>query len=94
MSNRTSEADVVDIASEAGAPRAGGHGREAWRAITRDCCEQRYFTRTQFAGAVTASEINMRQSVPPCSRKSAVPKSIFRSSASSNGAQPIDRAEV
>src|SRR5258708_21339617 len=43
---------------------------------------------------VTASEIYMRQSEPPCSRKSAVPRGIFGSLASSNGAQPIDRAEV
>src|SRR5258708_12611464 len=43
---------------------------------------------------VTASEIYMRQSEPPCSRKSAVPGGIFGSLASSNGAQPIDRAEV
>src|SRR5258708_37522104 len=44
--------------------------------------------------SVTASEIYMRQSEPPCSRKSAVPRGIFGSLASSNGAQPIDRAEV
>jgi hypothetical protein len=45
-------------------------------------------------GGVTASEIYMRQSEPPCSRKSAVPGGIFGSLAWSNGAQPIDRAEV
>jgi hypothetical protein len=49
---------------------------------------------TPSAGSVTASEIYMRQSEPPCSRKSAVPEGIFGSLASSNGAQPIVRAEV
>src|SRR5216683_1197235 len=36
----------------------------------------------------------MRQSGPPCSRKSAVPGGIFGSLASSNGGRPIDRTEV
>jgi hypothetical protein len=45
-------------------------------------------------GGVTASEIYMRQSELPCSRKSAGPGWIFGSLASSNGAQPIDRAGV
>ena len=50
-------------------------------------------SRTQSTGGVTAPEIYMRQSEPPCSRKSAVPGGIFGSLAPSNGAQPI-RAEV
>src|ERR1700682_4056715 len=49
--------------------------------------------RTQSAGGVTASEIYMRQSELPCSRKSAAPGGSFGSLALSNGAQPIDRAE-
>jgi hypothetical protein len=46
------------------------------------------------ASLQTTSEIYMRQSEPPYSRKSAAPGGIFGSLASSNGAQPIDRAEV
>jgi hypothetical protein len=44
--------------------------------------------------AFTASDIYMRQSEPPCSRKSAVPRGIFGSLASSNGAQLMEPAEV
>jgi hypothetical protein len=62
--------------------------------VPRGCCEQALRPRAQSEGGVTASEIYMRQSEPPCSRKSAVPGGIFGSLASSNGAQPIDRAEV
>jgi carbon monoxide dehydrogenase subunit G len=46
------------------------------------------------ASLQTTSEIYMRQSEPPYSRKSAAPGGIFGSLASSNGAQRIDRAEV
>src|SRR5439155_24912835 len=45
-------------------------------------------------GGFTASDIYVRQSEPPCPRKSAVPRGIFGSLASSNGAQPMERAEV
>ena len=44
-------------------------------------------TSSPHAGSVTAPEIYMRQSVPPCSRKSAVPGGIFGSLASSTGAR-------
>src|ERR1700694_3469708 len=52
-----------------------GHGREAWRAAPGSARLLRAALRprTQSAGGVTASEIYMRQSEPPCSRKSAVP---------------------
>ena len=53
-----------------------------------------FLPRTQSAGGFTASDIYMRQSEPPCSRKSAVPRGIFGSLASSNGAQPMERAEA
>src|SRR6266851_7407654 len=64
------------------------------RDISRAFAVEQRFVLAQSAGGVTASEIYMRQSEPPCSRKSAVPGGIFGSLASSNGAQPIDRAEV
>ena len=51
-------------------------------------------SRTQSMGGFTASDIYMRQSEPPCSRKSAVPRGIFGSLASSNGAQLMELAEV
>src|SRR5664279_1107426 len=72
------------------------HGREAWRAAPRYRAVAVSSTSSTRAirGGVTASEIYMRQSEPPCSRKSAVPGGIFGSLAWSNGAQPIDRAEV
>jgi len=47
----------------------------------------------QSAGSVTAPEIYMRQSEPPCSRKSAVLEGVLGSLASSNAVQPIDRAD-
>src|SRR5437899_2469494 len=49
---------------------------------------------TRSAGGFTGSDIYMRQSEPPCSRKSVVPRGIFGSLASPNGAQPMERAEV
>jgi hypothetical protein len=60
----------------------------------RGCCEQHFVPARDPRAVVTASEIYMLQSEPPCSRKSTVPVGIFGSLASSNGAQPIDRAEV
>src|SRR5258705_10006245 len=84
--------------------RCGGQTRRAGRGtaeklgeppqVPRGCCEQHFVPAHNPRGGVTASEIYMRQSEPPCSRKSAVPGGIFGSLASSNGAQPIDRAEV
>ena len=50
--------------------------------------------RTQSAGGVTALEIHMRQSQPPCSRKSAVPEGTFGSLASSDRAQPTENYPV
>jgi hypothetical protein len=48
---------------------------------------------TNWLGGVTASEIYMRQLVPPCSRKSAA-GGIFGSLASSNGVPPTELAGV
>ena len=53
-----------------------------------------FLSRTQSTGGFTASDIYMRQSEPPCSQKSAVPRGIFGSLASSNGAQLMELAEV
>ena len=70
-----------------------GRGREAWRAAPgfRAVAVSSTSSPHTIRGRVTASEICMRQSEPPCLRKSAVPEGIFQSLASSNGAQPIDR---
>src|SRR5258708_27649368 len=94
-SDRRGHLVFVDAEIIRGGPllEVAGHGRKAWRAAPGSA---RFSTssRTQSTGGVTAPEIYMRQSEPPCSRKSAVPEGIFGSLASSNGAQPINRAEV
>jgi hypothetical protein len=96
-SGRRGHRVFVDTEVIRGGPllEVAGHGREAWRAAAgpRGCCGRHFFP-AQSASGVTASETYMRQSEPPCSRKSAAPRGIFGSLASSNGAQPIDRAEV
>src|SRR6516165_10350583 len=62
-----------------------------WRGSAEKLSAPPRFRAVAVSGT-TASKIYMRQSAPPCSRKSAVRGGIFGSSAS--GAQPADRAEV
>ncbi len=66
-----------------------GHGSEASRPGFARLRERSFFP----AHGITASKIYMQRSTPPCTRKSEVPRGIFRTLASWTGAPSIDRPD-